>query len=109
MVSVAYLVFTFLACVLGLSLGLVVYRARQGRLAEAGFAGPDLVRGDEEQKWEAIQNWQAQENRAFATCLTSCAALPIAAAAAAWTSRGEVVGAICSGLTTVSVGSPLCF
>jgi hypothetical protein len=96
MVSVAYLVFTFLACVLGLSLGLVVYRARQGRLTDAGFAGPDLAKGDEEQKWEA-------------TCLTSCAALPIAAAAAAWTSRGEVVGAICSGLTTVSVGSPLCF
>jgi hypothetical protein len=109
MVSVAYLVFTFLACVLGLSLGLIVYRARQGKLEVNGFSGPDLGSGDEEQKWNAIQKWQSQENRAFATCLLSCAVLPIAAAAAAWGSRGEVVGAICSGLTTVSVGSPLCF
>ncbi len=109
MVSVAYLVFTFLACVLGLSLGLIVYRARLGKQAASGFAGPDLGIGDEEQKWNAIQKWQTQENRAFATCLSSCAALPIAAAAAAWTSRSEVVGAICSGLTTVAMNSPLCF
>jgi hypothetical protein len=109
MVSVAYLVFTFLACILGLSLGLVVYRARQGKLEANGLGGPNLGVGDEEQKWNAILKWQSQENRAFATCLLSCAALPVATAGAAWTSRGDVVGAICSGLTTVAVGSPLCF
>jgi hypothetical protein len=109
MVSVAYLVFTFLACILGMSLGLVVYRARQGKLEANGRGGPDLGIGDEEQKWNAILKWQSQENRAFATCLLSCAALPVATAGAAWTSRGDVVGAICSSLTTVAMNSPLCF
>jgi hypothetical protein len=109
MVSVAYLVFTFLACILGLSLGLVVYRARQGKLEANGLGAPDLGIGDEEQKWNAILKWQSQENRAFATCLLSCAALPVATAGAAWTSRDDVVGVICSGLTTVAMNSPLCF
>lgn len=109
MVSVAYLVFTFLACVLGSGLGLVMFRARQMRLAAAGRAAPDLTIGNEEERWDAIRRWQSHENRVFATCVSACAALPLAFAAAAWASRGDVVSAVCSGLTTVSMNSPLCF
>lgn len=109
MVSVAYLVFTFLACVLGSGLGLVVFRARQMRLATAGKAAPDLTSGNEEERWEAIRRWQSHENRIFAACVSASAGLPVAFAAAAWANRGDVVNTVCSGLTTVSMNSPLCF
>lgn len=108
MVSVAYLVFTFLACVVGSGLGLMVFRARQLSLVSAGRIGPDLSKGNEEQKWEAIRRWQSHENRVFAMCVSASAATPLALAAAAWANRGEVVGSICSGLVTVAVNSPLC-
>jgi hypothetical protein len=109
MVSVAYLVFTFLACVLGAGLGLIVFRAWQAKLAFAGMSAPNLASGNEEDKWNAIRKWQTRENRTFAACVSGCAASPLALAAVAWTLRGEVVGTICSGLTTVSMNSPLCF
>jgi hypothetical protein len=109
MVSVAYLVFTFLACVLCAGLGMMVFRARGARLEARGLNAPVLKAGNEEENWTIIQRWQARENRAFVSCLAAGAGVPVVLAALAWTARGEVVGGICSGLATVSMNSPLCF
>lgn len=109
MTSVAYFVFTFMACILGAGLGLFLHRARLARRAAAGIAEPDLSRGDEDAKWDTISQWQHQENRVFAGWVSACAATPLVLAAAGWGNRNEVVGTICSGLSSFAVHSPLCF
>jgi hypothetical protein len=108
MASVAYLVFTFLACVLGVGIGLILHRARLARRAAAGLGEPDLAKGDEEQRWDTISRWQAEENRVFASFVAVSASVPLAMAAVGWSSREHVVGGICSGLSSVALHSPLC-
>ena len=81
MVSVAYLAFAFIACIMGAGLGLMMYRARLARLGSRGSAMTELFHGSEEERWAAIQNWQSYENRVFAACVTGCAAGPVVLAA----------------------------
>jgi hypothetical protein len=109
MTSLAYLVFTFLACILGAGLGLFLHRTRHARRAAEGLAGPELVDGDEEKTYEAISRWQAHENRVFAGWVAACAASPVIAAVAGWGSRDQVVGTICSSLNNAAISTPLCF
>lgn len=103
MTVLAYFVFTFVACVLGLGLGLVLHRART----------PVAVLSKEDASLEAtlesLPLWQAESNRSFGIHIATCALAPLVVAALGWTSRAEVVGSICSGIARVAAQSTLCF
>ncbi len=104
MTTVAYLAFTFLACVLGLGLGLWLHRLHLQRVALPDFASLP----DDDATFEALNQWQARENRSFAVTVSACAAAPVVLAAVGWQNRADVVGTLCSGITTVVAQTPLC-
>ena len=108
MTNLAYLVFTFVACVLGLGLGLLLHHL--GKLLRRAPEGPtDMAAGEEEAVYEKLSNWQAENNKRFALHISGCAALPLIAAAAGYEQRSDVVGAICKSIAQVAGQSPLCF
>lgn len=105
MTSVAYIAFTFLACILGLGIGLALHRLHLKRAAL-----PDIASlPDDDATYEALHQWQTRENRNFAVTMTSCAAAPLGLALVGWQSRGDVVERLCAGINTVVSNSPLCF
>jgi hypothetical protein len=105
MTSVAYIAFTFLACILGLGIGLALHRIHLKRAAL-----PDIAAlPDDDATYEALHEWQVRENRSFAFTMTSCAAAPLALALIGWQSRSDVVGTICTGINVIVSNSPLCF
>jgi hypothetical protein len=105
MTTVAYIAFTFLACIMGLGLGLMLHRIHLKRVAL-----PDVASlPDDDATYEALHKWQIRENRTFAWTMSSCAAAPLVLALIGWQSRTEVVHTLCSGINTVLTKSPLCF
>jgi hypothetical protein len=105
MTSVAYLAFTFLACIFGLGLGLWLHRLHLKRVAL-----PDIASlPDDDATFDALSQWQARENRSFGLTMSACVAAPLVFAAVGWPSRGDVVSTLCSGITTVIAQTPLCF
>ena len=108
MTNLAYLVFTFVACVLGLGLGLLLHHL--GKLLRRAPEGPpDMAAGEEEAVYEKLSHWQAENNKRFALHISACAALPLIVAAAGYEQRSNVVGAICQSIAQVAGSSPLCF
>ena len=105
MTNLAYLVFTFVACVLGLGLGLLFHH-----LSKSWRKEPDLVEtAEEEISFEKLSAWQADNNKRFALQVSGCAALPLIVALAGYGNRSDVVGAICQSIAHVAGSSPLCF
>lgn len=110
MTTLAYLVFTFLACVLGLGLGLGLYHLRKLlRFSPEPFATTIEQPANEVETYELLSQWHAQNNRRFALHLGVCACLPIIAAVAAFGNRSDVVSTICSSIAPIAGQSPLCF
>ena len=112
MLNVSYMVFTFLACVLGLGAGLVIHRAwahtRQLQLDEIVKVKTGDKDDVEESRWEALAKWQASANRSFANCVLGCGAAPLLFAVIAWNNRSDVVTTICGGLHTFAGATTLC-
>ena len=112
MVSLAYLAFSVVACVLGFGLGLFLYAMRsKWRLAHSAEDPEkfDIAKLAATQKpWETLDEWQRDSNRSLAMHLGACGALPLMASLAAWSSRSEVVSSVCHGLSVVALNSPLC-
>jgi hypothetical protein len=105
MTNTAYLLFTFLACLAGLSIGLVVHHVWRKASALVGrekdpFAGKST---DDSRTWDAYAQWQSDNNRRFATQVFSCGAAPIVFAGIAWTERSDIVKSVC-GAVTQAVG-----
>ena len=96
MTDVAYLLFTFMACLMGLGLGLVLHQLwSKTKLTSAQVASPFDADNDEMASWEAYTNWQAANNRRFATQVIGCGAAPLVLAGVAWSQRSDVVRALC--------------
>jgi hypothetical protein len=108
MTNLAYLVFTFVACVLGLGLGLLIHHfGKFLRRTPEDFAS--IASGEEEATYEKLSNWQAENNKRFAMHISGCAAVPLIFAAAGYENRSDVVGAICHSIAQVAGQSALCF
>jgi hypothetical protein len=110
MTNVAYLLFTFLACVLGLGLGLVLHQMWSKARALVGPPADPFasIEDGETTSWEAYTKWQSDNNRRFATQVSSCAAAPIVLAGLAWSERSEVVHSICGTLTKIAGQAYIC-
>ena len=111
MTTLAYCVFIFVACILGLGVGLLLHHLAKFLWRKA----PPIVEEDlansvdaTETEWEALSNWQGQNNRRFALQIATCAALPLIAGLAGFAERAQVVGTICTNLLQVAGQSPLC-
>ena len=108
MTNLAYLVFTFVACVLGLGLGLLIHHfSKYSR--RVSDVPTDMATGEEEAVYEKLSHWQAENNKRFVQHISTCAALPLIIAAAGYEQRSDVVGAICQSIAQVAGQSPLCF
>ena len=108
MTTLAYLVFTFVACVLGIGFGLIAHRMIAARYATPPVLEPALTAADEEAAWARISDWQRRLNRIFAGSVATGAVVPAIMALAAWSSHAAVVETVCSGIATYAVQTPLC-
>jgi hypothetical protein len=110
MTNVAYLLFTFLACLLGLGIGLALHhvwskaKAASGREVDLFSTSAD----DETTSWEAFAKWQSDNNRRFAWQVSGCGAAPFIFACAAWSERSEVVQTLCNTVTHVVGQAYIC-
>ena len=111
MTTLAYFVFTFMACILGLGLGLALHHLgwfnRFTVKVNKSAKSPETAEANDD-SWEALNQWQAQSNRSFALHISACTALPLLVAFAGFSQRSEVVGVICNSITQVAAQSPLC-
>jgi hypothetical protein len=110
MTNVAYLLFTFIACLTGLGLGLALHHI-WSRMRFATNSQPDpfaSIGEGETTSWDAFTKWQSENNRRFALQVCSCAAAPVLLAAAAWGQRGEVVHSVCGTITRVAGQAYIC-
>jgi hypothetical protein len=110
MTNVAYLLFTFLACLAGLGLGLALNRIwTRTRVALGKDRDPfAATSGDDTSSWDAYTKWQSDNNRAFATQVMSCGAAPVVLAGLAWTQRSDVVHSICGKVTEMVGQAYIC-
>lgn len=110
MTDVAYLLFTFIACVLGLGLGLIFHHMwSKARSLIGPPADPFAsIENGETTSWEAYTKWQGDNNRRFATQVSSCAAAPIVLAGLAWSERSDVVHTVCGTLTKIAGQAYIC-
>jgi hypothetical protein len=98
MTDLAYLLFTFMACLVGLGLGLVLHQIWTRAKLVAGTQDDPFAKADpddETTSWEAYAKWQSDNNRRFATQVISCGAAPLVFASVAWSQRADVVHALC--------------
>ena len=110
MTNVAYLLFTFIACLIGFGVGLFIhfFWGRAKSLAgqqEDPFAS---IAEGETTSWDAYAQWQARNNRAFAMQVMCCGAAPLFLAGAAWTERSDVVKSLCGTFTQVVGQAYIC-
>jgi hypothetical protein len=97
MTDVAYLLFTFLACLSGLGIGLLVHHVwLTTNFAKGPGADPFASSDNETESWEVYARWQAANNRRFAMQVISCGATPLFLAGIAWSQRSDVVHAVCN-------------
>ncbi len=110
MTNVAYLLFTFIACVFGLGIGLGVHHL-WGKTRALGGPPADpfsSIADGETTSWDAYTKWQSDNNRRFATQLFSCAGAPLLFAGAAWSDRTDVVHSVCGTLTKIAGQAYIC-
>jgi hypothetical protein len=110
MTNVAYLLFTFTACMAGLGIGMLVHYfwGRASSMAEAQADPFASIAEGETTSWDAYSKWQADNHRRFATQVSACAAIPLLLSGAAWTERTEVVKSVCSAFTQVVGQAYIC-
>jgi hypothetical protein len=97
MTDVAYILFTFMACLFGLGVGLLVHHIWSTTKFAASAETVALTATDDETaSWELYARWQAANNRRFAMQIISCGATPLVFAGIAWSQRSDVVQALCS-------------
>jgi hypothetical protein len=110
MTNVAYLLFTFIACLAGLGAGLAFHHFWTKAKAMTGQQ-PDpfaSIADGETTSWDAFSQWQADNNRRFATQVISCGAVPLLFAGAAWSERSDVVKSVCSGFAHIVGQAYIC-
>jgi hypothetical protein len=110
MTNIAYLLFTFIACLAGLGVGLVLHHFWAKAKAIAGKQ-PDpfaSIADGETTSWDSYSQWQADNNRRFAAQVISCGAAPLLVAGAAWSERSDVVKSVCVGFTKVVGQAYIC-
>jgi hypothetical protein len=110
MTNVAYLLFTFMACLFGLGVGLTLHHFWNKAKSAAGLqADPfaSIAEGDTT-SWDAYTKWQSDNNRRFALQVSSCGAAPLVLAAAAWTQRSDVVHSLCNAVTHAAGQAYIC-
>lgn len=96
MTDIAYLLFTFMACLLGLGVGLALHQIWSGAKSMVSKESDAFAMSDDESaSWESYARWQAANNRRFATQVISCGAAPLVFAGVAWSQRADVVHAVC--------------
>ncbi len=97
MTNVAYLLFTFIASVFGLTLGLAFHHVWSKAKSATGLAADPFssIADGETTSWDAYSKWQADNNRRFALQVSIFGAAPMLLAGAAWTQRGDVVHSLC--------------
>lgn len=109
MTDVAYLLFTFMACLFGLGLGLALHQIwSKAKSAVGKETDPFTSSDDEIASWEAYAKWQAANNRRFATQVVSCGAAPLLFAGVAWSQRADVVHAVCHNVVQVVGQAYIC-
>jgi hypothetical protein len=96
MTDVAYILFTFMACLVGLGIGLLLNHLWSAARSTNGEEASLFAATDEETgSFEAFAKWQAANNRRFAVQVISCGAAPLIFAGAAWSQRSDVVHVLC--------------
>jgi hypothetical protein len=111
MTNVAYVLFTFFACLFGFGIGLVInglwrkFRAGSSEQLEIVAAAGD---NDDSKAWDAYTQWQSANNRAFATQVMGCCAAPVILAGLAWGQRSDVVHTVCGTITKVAGQAYIC-
>jgi hypothetical protein len=103
--------FTFMACLFGLGLGLALHQVWSKAKSAVGKADDPFSStgdADEQESWEAYANWQAANNRRFATQVMSCGAAPLVLAGVAWSQRADVVQAVCHNVVQVVGQAYIC-
>jgi hypothetical protein len=110
MTTMAYLLFTFMASLFGLGLGLVLHRFWNSAKSLAGKVNDPFasIADGETTSWDAYSKWQADNNRRFALQVSGCAAAPLLFATLAWSERSEVVQQVCGTLTKVAGQAYIC-
>jgi hypothetical protein len=110
MTNVAYLLFTFFACLIGFGLGLLLNFAWTRMRIASGrdSAAPVLDSADDSASWDSYTKWQADNNRAFAAQVASCGFAPIVFAGLAWSQRTDVVHTVCGTITQVAGQAYIC-
>ena len=110
MTNMAYFLFTFIACLLGVGVGLVVHQfLSRAKTLAMGASDPFASIADgETTSWDAYAKWQSENNRRFAFHVSGCAAAPLVFATLAWSERSEVVQQLCSTITKVAGQAYIC-
>jgi hypothetical protein len=110
MTNVAYLLFTFIACLAGLGAGLLLHHIWNAARSVAGTQQDPFasIADGETTSWDSFSKWQAENNRRFATHVISCGAAPLLIAGVAWTERSDVVKTVCSSFTKVLGQAYIC-
>jgi predicted outer membrane lipoprotein len=110
MTNVAYLLFTFLACLFGIGAGLALHHVWSRTKSAAGLESDPFstVADDETASWDAYSKWQSDNNRRFAWQVTSCGAAPLLLACASWSQRTDVVHTLCNTLTQMAGQAYIC-
>jgi hypothetical protein len=109
MTNVAYLLFTFTACMFGLGVGLLIHFL-WGRLRNVEWQADPVssIADGETTSWDSYSKWQAENNRRFATQVVCCAAIPLLLSGAAWSERTDVVKSVCGAFSPVMGQAYIC-
>jgi hypothetical protein len=110
MTNVAYLLFTFIACMFGLGIGLALNHIWSKAKSLSGLQTDPFasIADAETTSWDAYSKWQSDNNRRFAMQVSGCGALPLVLACAAWTQRGDVVHSLCGTVAHVVGQAYIC-
>jgi hypothetical protein len=109
MTNVAYLLFSFLACLFGLGFGLLFHHVWSKAQAASGHDdGLFSSSTDDTASFDAYTKWQSDNNRRFAWQVSSCGAAPVILACAAWTQRSDVVHSVCSSVIHIVGQAYIC-
>jgi hypothetical protein len=110
MTNMAYFLFTFIACLLGVGVGLISHHLlTKAKNLILGAADPFAsIANGETTSWDVFAKWQADNNRRFAFQVSGCAAAPLVFAGLAWSERSEVVQQVCGTISKIAGQAYIC-
>jgi hypothetical protein len=110
MTDVAYLLLTFVACMAGLGAGLLLHFlwGRAHSLLSAPQDPFSSISEGETASWDAFTQWQAENNRRFASQVAFCGAAPFVIACVGWGERSDVVKSVCGAFTQAMGQAYIC-